>query len=51
VVWYERVGAERKAAPPGTTFNAAREAGATIAPSEPRPKIEVPRPAPTPERP
>ena len=49
VVWYERVGAERKAAPPGTTFNAAKEAGATVAPSEPQPKIDVPGPAPTPE--
>jgi ABC-type transporter Mla subunit MlaD len=50
VLWYERVGAERKAAPPGTTFQAAKEAGATLTPSEPPPKIEIPRPAPTPER-
>jgi hypothetical protein len=50
VVWYERVGAERQAAPPGTTFHAAKEAGATVTPSEPPPKIEIPGPAPTPER-
>ena len=50
VVWYERVGAERKAAPPGTTFNAAKDAGATVRPSEPPPKIDLPGPAPTPSR-
>ena len=51
VVWYERgPSAERQAAPPGTTFKAAREAGATVTPSEPPPKIEVPGLAPAPER-
>lgn len=49
VVWYERLGAERQAAPPGTTFHAAKEAGATVAPSEPPPKIEVPGSAPSPK--
>jgi hypothetical protein len=47
-IWHERVGAERKAAPPGTTYHAAKDAGATVTPSEPPPKIEVPGPAPTP---
>jgi hypothetical protein len=51
VAWYERgPGAERKAAPPGTTFQAAKEAGATVTPSDPPPKIEVPGLAPAPER-
>jgi len=50
VAWYDRVGAERQAAPPGTTFNAAREAGATVSPSEPLPKIEVPGPGASPSR-
>jgi hypothetical protein len=50
VIWYEMVSAERKAAPPGTTFHAAREAGATVTPSAPPPKIEIPGAAPTPER-
>jgi hypothetical protein len=49
VFWYERAGADRKAAPPGTTFHAAQEVGATVTPSEPPPQIQVPRPAPTPE--
>ncbi|MGQ0685943.1 hypothetical protein [Bradyrhizobium sp.] len=44
------MGAERKAAAPGTTFHTAREAGATVTPSEPPPKIEVPGSAPAPER-
>jgi hypothetical protein len=34
--------AERKSAPPGTTFNTARSAGATVTPTEPPSKIEVP---------
>lgn len=51
VIWYEKgPGAQRHAAPPGTTFQSAKEAGATVTPSEPPPKIEVPSPAPTPER-
>jgi hypothetical protein len=50
VAWYDRVGAERQAAPPGTTFKAARQAGATVSPSEPPPKIEVPGPGPSPSR-
>jgi ABC-type transporter Mla subunit MlaD len=45
VFWYERVGADRKAAPPGTTFHAAQEAGATLTPSEPPPRIEFKDPA------
>lgn len=49
VFWYEWVGADRKAAPPGTTFRAVQEAGATLTPSEPPPQIQVPRPAPAPE--
>ena len=52
VVWYERgPGAERIAAPPGTTFHSARDAGATVTPSEPAPKIELPGPAPPPAQP
>jgi hypothetical protein len=48
VFWYERgPGAERVAAPPGTTFHAAKEAGASVSPSEPPPRIEIPAPAPT----
>jgi hypothetical protein len=47
VIWYEKgPGAERIAASPGTTFRAAKEAGATLSPSEPPPKIEIPGPAP-----
>jgi hypothetical protein len=40
---------ERKSAPPGTTFNTATSAGATVTPTEPPSKIEVPvtaRPGP-----
>lgn len=48
VLWYERVTTEHQAAPPGTTFHAAKEAGATITPSEPPATIQVPRPEPTP---
>ncbi len=48
VFWYEKgPGAERIAAPPGTTFHAAKDAGATVTPSEPPPKIEVPVYEPT----
>ncbi len=49
VFWYEKgPGADRIAAPPGTTFHAAKEAGATVVPSEPPPKIEIPAPMPSP---
>jgi hypothetical protein len=48
VLWYDWVTTERQAAPPGTTFHAAKEAGATITPSEPPAPIQVPRPEPTP---
>lgn len=49
VFWYEQgPSAERQAAPPGTTFHAAKDAGATVAPTEPPPKIDVPGPAPSP---
>jgi len=49
VFWYEQgPGARRHASPPGTTFHAAQEAGATVAPSEPPSKIDVPGPAPSP---
>jgi hypothetical protein len=48
VFWYEKaLVPERHSAPPGTTFHAATEAGATVTPSEPPPKIEVPGPAPS----
>jgi hypothetical protein len=50
VLWYERVSAEHQAAPPGTTFHAAKEAGATITPSEPPPRIEIPGSEPTQQR-
>jgi hypothetical protein len=51
VFWYERgPGAERIAAPPGTTFHTAKEAGATLSPSEPPSRIEVPGPGPTQSR-
>ena len=51
VIWYEKgPGAERIAAAPGTTFHAAKEAGATVNPSEPPPKIEIPGPVPPPIR-
>jgi hypothetical protein len=49
VFWYEQgPGARRHAAPPGTTFHAAQEAGATVTPSDPPPKIPVPGAAPSP---
>lgn len=48
VLWYETVTAEHQAAPPGTTFRAAKEAGATVTPSEPPAPLQVPRPEPTP---
>jgi hypothetical protein len=48
VFWYERgPGAERIAAPPGTTYHTAKEAGATLSPSEPPPKIAMPEPGPS----
>jgi hypothetical protein len=34
--------AERKSAPPGTTFNTARTSGATVTPTEPPSSIQVP---------
>jgi hypothetical protein len=41
--------AEKKSAPPGTTFNTARTSGATVTPTEPPSSIQVPitpRPGP-----
>jgi hypothetical protein len=40
---------EKKSAPPGTTFNTARDAGAIVTPTEPPSSIQVPitpRPGP-----
>ncbi len=49
VFWYEKgPGADRIAAAPGTTFHAAQDAGATVTPSEPPAKIEIPAPMPSP---
>jgi len=51
VFWYERgPGAVRHAAPPGTTFHAAQEAGATVSPSEPPSALKLPGPEPAPPR-
>jgi hypothetical protein len=37
--------------PPGTTFNAVKDAGAEMAPSEPESPIKVPAPGPAPATP
>jgi hypothetical protein len=51
VVWYEKgPGAERIAAPPGTTFHTAKDAGATITPSEPPSPLKLPGIEPAPPR-
>jgi len=51
VFWYERgPGAERIAAPPGTTFHTAKDAGATLTPSEPPSRLKLPGPEPEPPR-